>query len=201
LYIERYGILSEKNWPAECPVWQHRLILPAQIEIMTTKVLFSVLALSALIACTNNSSTAEADGKKDSASHDDHQHSAPVAAVPDTEMPPADAKVFFKNLTVGQTIPSVYTLQMGVSGMKVDTAGPIVSRSGHHHLIIDGPDSLARGTVVPKDSLNIHFGKGQREYELKLPVGKHKLTLQFADGIHRSYGGQMAATVEVNVKQ
>jgi Domain of unknown function (DUF4399) len=35
---------------------------------------------------------------------------------------------------------------------------------------------------------------------VKLTPGKHVLTLQFADGIHRSYGGQMASTINVTVK-
>ena len=165
------------------------------------KKFFSILAIAAaLTACNNNSTTEEAE-KKDTASHDEHAHTAPAGAVADTEFPPAGAKVFFKNLKPGQTISTTFKLEMGVEGMKIDTAGPLVSGSGHHHLMIDGADSLARGTVVAKDSVNIHFGKGQTEYELKLKPGKHKLTLQFADGLHRSYGSQMSATTEVNVKQ
>jgi len=167
---------------------------------MKLKLFFSALAAIAIIAC-NNSSKTEEPSNTDTASHDDHQHAAPTSAVPETENPPAGAKVYFKNLKAGQTISSPYKLEMGVDGMKIDTAGPLVSGTGHHHLMIDGPDSLAKGTVVKKDSVNIHFGKGQTEYELKLSPGKHKLTLQFADGMHRAYGGQMAATVEVNVKK
>jgi hypothetical protein len=167
---------------------------------MKIKIFLSAMVLSAMIACNDNASTSEGDAKKDSADHD-HPHAPPASAVADTEFPPAGAKVFFKNLKAGQNIPTTFKLEMGVEGMKVDTANLLVSGSGHHHLMIDGPDSLVRGKVVAKDSVNIHFGKGQTEYELKLSPGKHKLTLQFADGIHRSYGGQMAATVEVNVKQ
>lgn len=194
------GILSE-IWMDGVSFYADGLTLPAQIKTDTMKKIFSVLAVAFLVACNNNSSTGENAEKKDAASHDEHEHSRPTAAVPDTEFPPPGAKVFFKNLKSGQTIPTVFKLEMGVEGMKVDTANLLVSGSGHHHLIIDGPDSLARGTVVPKDSLNIHFGKGQTEYEMKLNPGKHKLTLQFADGIHRAYGSQMAATIEVNVKQ
>jgi hypothetical protein len=167
---------------------------------MKIKIFLSAMVLSAMIACNNNDSTAEGGEKKDSADHD-HPHVVPTSGVADTEIPPTGAKVSFKNLKAGQTIPTTYKLEMGMEGMKIDTAGPLVSGSGHHHLIIDGADSLVRGKVVAKDSVNIHFGKGQTEYELKLSPGKHKLTLQFADGLHRSFGGQMATTVEVNVKQ
>jgi hypothetical protein len=167
---------------------------------MKIKILFSAVTACAIIACNNSSDSKTADSK-DSAAHDADHHPVITSSVPDTENPPAGAKVSFKNLKAGQTIASPFKMEMGVDGMKIDTAGPLVSGSGHHHLIIDGPDSLAKGMVVAKDSVNIHFGKGQTEYELKLKPGKHKLTLQFADGLHRSYGSQMSATIDVNVKQ
>jgi hypothetical protein len=53
---------------------------------------------------------------------------------------------------------------------------------------------------VPTDSSHIHFGRGQTEYDLKLAPGKYKLTLQFADGLHRAYGGKLSSTVTINVK-
>lgn len=84
--------------------------------------------------------------------------------------------------------------------MKLDTAGGIVPGTGHHHLLIDAGDSIPAGQVVPKDAQHMHFGKAQSSTEVTLPAGKHVLTLQFADGIHRSYGSQMAATINVIVK-
>jgi hypothetical protein len=89
---------------------------------------------------------------------------------------------------------------MGVEGIKVDTAGVIVAGVGHHHLLIDAEDSIPSGTVVPKDDKHLHFGKGQTSTEVTLPPGKHRLTLQFADGIHRSYGGRLASAISVVVK-
>jgi len=89
---------------------------------------------------------------------------------------------------------------MGVTGMTVDTAGVVKAGSGHHHLLIDADDSLSHGTMVPKDATHLHFGKAQTETELTLAPGKHKLTLQFADGMHRSYGGQLSASITVDVK-
>ena len=167
---------------------------------MRFKFLFITAMLVVSTACNNSSKTGE-QTISDTPTKDDHQHVVPASTVPDTENPPAGAKVFFKNLVAGQNISSPYKLEMGVEGMKIDTAGPLVTGSGHHHLMINGPDSLVKGMVVKKDSVNIHFGKGQTEYELILNPGKHKLSLQFADGLHRSYGSQMSATIEVNVKQ
>jgi hypothetical protein len=107
----------------------------------------------------------------------------------------------FKNLKQGSAVKSPFKVEMAVDMIQVDTAGPVVAGSGHHHIIIDGPDSLAAGEMVPKDSTHLHFGKGQTETELTLSPGKHKLTLQFADGLHRSYGGRLSATITVNVKK
>jgi hypothetical protein len=89
---------------------------------------------------------------------------------------------------------------MGVSGIALDSAGAIKPASGHHHILIDAGDSLTAGTVVPKDSTHLHFGNAQKEAEVKLTPGEHKLTLQYADGIHRSYGGKLAKSVTVTVQ-
>jgi hypothetical protein len=67
--------------------------------------------------------------------------------------------------------------------------------------MIDGKDMIPLGETIPKDSLHIHFGKAQTETEVTLAPGKHKLTLQFADGLHRSYGEKLAASITVNVKK
>lgn len=113
---------------------------------------------------------------------------------------PAGAKVYFKNLKDGETVKSPVKVEMGVDGLKLDTAGAIVAGTGHHHLLIDAGDSIPAGQVVPKDSTHLHFGKAQSTAEVKLTPGKHVLTLQFADGIHRSYGSQLATTINVTVK-
>jgi len=127
-------------------------------------------------------------------------HPDSTQAVPPLPAVPAGAKVFFKNLKNGQTVSSPLKVEMGIEGLKLDTAGAIVSGSGHHHLLIDAGDSIPAGTVVPKDSTHLHFGKAQSSTEVKLTPGKHVLTLQFADGIHRSYGSQLATTINVTVK-
>lgn len=103
------------------------------------------------------------------------------------------------NLKDHQTIPKKFLVKFGVEGMTVHPAGAIVEGTGHHHLIIDG-GSLDHGTIVPADEKHIHFGKGQTEYEVTLSRGKHELTLQFADGMHESYGKEMSETVHVIVR-
>ena len=90
-------------------------------------------------------------------------------------------------------------VKFGVDGMAVKPAGDMSAGSGHHHLIVDGKP-VPRGEVVPTDDTHIHFGKGQTETELKLAPGKHTLTMQFADGAHRSYGPDLSSTISVTVK-
>ncbi len=156
------------------------------------------IAIVALAACNNASKKEEPATKDTGMGHMDH--TMPTSGAPELPAVPEGAKVLFKNLKEGQTITSPYKVEMGTEVIKVDTAGPVVAGSGHHHLFIDAEDSLAAGSIVPKDSAHVHFGKGQTEYELSLQPGKHKLTLQMADGLHRSYGGKLATTVNVVVK-
>lgn len=99
----------------------------------------------------------------------------------------------------GAKVSQKFKVKMGVDGYTIGPVGDLAKGKGHHHLIVDsGP--IAEGTVVPADKTHIHFGKGQTETEVELTPGKHKLTLQFADGAHRSYGPAMSQTIEVTVQ-
>lgn len=158
----------------------------------------------ALLACNNSSNESNATNdtaNKKTTEDTTHNMSNMTTNVPEVPAVPVGAKVYFKNLKNNQTVTSPVKIEMGVDKMKVDTTGPVVAASGHYHIFIDAEDSLATGTVVPKDSTHLHYGKGQTEATVPLTPGKHKLTLQFADGIHRSYGGKLATTVNVNVKK
>ena len=160
--------------------------------------------LVGMVACNNADN--KAAGSTDTtakATTDSMAMPKPDSSQAVTPLPPvpAGAKVYFKNLKDGETVKSPVKVEMGVDGMKLDTAGAIVAGTGHHHLLIDAGDSIPAGQVVPKDSTHLHFGKAQSTTEVPLAPGKHVLTLQFADGIHRSYGGQMATTINVTVKK
>lgn len=111
----------------------------------------------------------------------------------------ASTEVFFKNLKDGDTVSSPVKVEMGVKGMQVQPAGEIVAGTGHHHILINqGP--MSSGTVVPSDETHKHFGKGQTETELELAPGKYKLTLQFANGAHESYGEALSASINITVQ-
>ncbi len=152
-------------------------------------------------ACSGGSDKSSTDSTATTVSADTTHKMADttqmVTPLPDV---PAGAKVFFKNLKDGATVTSPLKVEFGVEGIALDTAGAIKPASGHHHLLIDAGDSIAAGTVVPKDSTHLHFGKAQTGTEIKLTPGEHQLTLQYADGIHRSYGAKLSATIKVKVK-
>jgi hypothetical protein len=109
--------------------------------------------------------------------------------------------VFFAEPKDGASVAQEFKVVMGVNGMQVRPLGDMSENTGHHHLLINAEDVPA-GSVVPVDKPEQykHFGKGQTETTVKLPPGKYKLTLQFADGAHRSYGEKMRTAITVNVQ-
>ena len=111
----------------------------------------------------------------------------------------SERSVYFIEPVDGAIVSSPFKVSFGLRGMQIKPAGEIAEGTGHHHLIIDaGP--VKAGDAVPANDTNIHFGKGQTETELKLPPGKHRLTLQFADGYHVSYGAPLSASITVTVR-
>lgn len=158
-----------------------------------------------MVACNDGATKSEehATDSSAAATADTMHHHMPDSASAIAPLPaiPDGAKVFFVNLKNGQKIKSPFKVEMGVSGIALDSANVLKPASGHHHILIDAGDSLTAGTVVPKDSTHLHFGNAQKEAELKLTPGEHKLTLQYADGIHRSYGGKLASSVTVTVQK
>ncbi|MGH2646799.1 MAG: DUF4399 domain-containing protein [Ginsengibacter sp.] len=154
-----------------------------------------------LVAC--NSGTGSESSATDSTSlQTDTSHAAmtttTVDALPEI---PSGAKVSFANLKDGQTVSSPLKVEMTATNISVDSAGTIKPNSGHFHIIIDDGDSIASGIVVPKDSTHLHFGNAQKEATITLSPGKHRLALQFADGINRSYGSKLSEAITVNVKK
>ncbi|MEO7924434.1 MAG: DUF4399 domain-containing protein [Chitinophagaceae bacterium] len=165
---------------------------------MKARYFIPAVCLFLATACNNSS---ESKAKKEDTTMNNMDHTMPASGtVPEIPAVPEGAKVFFKNLKDGATITSPFKLEMGTEIIKVDTANLVVAGSGHHHLFIDAEDSLAYGETVPKDSTHVHFGKGQTEYQMILSPGKHKLTLQMADGLHRSYGNKLATVINVTVR-
>lgn len=107
---------------------------------------------------------------------------AAPAAMPRT--PSAEgARVFFITPADGDTVSSPVTLEFGIEGMTVVTAGDDTPQSGHHHLLVDAevPDL---GLPVPADANHIHFGDARTATELALEPGQHTLRLLLGDHLH-----------------
>jgi len=166
------------------------------------KYLFTAAIVAAsLIACNSSDEKTEPTTETKEAGHDAHASTATTVEMPPMPEVPANARVYFANLKDGQTVTSPLKVEMAVEAMHVDTAnGVLKPASGHHHILVD-IDSIKTGEVIKKDSVHIHFGNAQTSAEIKLPPGKHSLTLQFADAMHRSYGSKLTSKVTVDVKQ
>ncbi|XLZ70801.1 DUF4399 domain-containing protein [Massilia sp. SR12] len=111
----------------------------------------------------------------------------------------AAQSVDFSEPKSGAVVSSPFKVKFAVTGMEVKPAGDMTSSTGHHHLIING-DSLKAGESIPFDEKHLHFGKGQTETDVTLPPGTYKLTMQFANGAHQSYGPGLSKSITVTVK-
>lgn len=154
--------------------------------------------LSLALACQNSpEESQESEQSEGPAAHENgHSEDHGSDALPAV---PENARVFFANLNDGDTVMSPFYVSFGIEGMEVEPAGKVNPGKGHHHIIING-DYIASGGTVPADSVNIHYGGGQIGDTLRLPAGMHKLTMQFADGYHRSYGEQMSSSIQIMVQ-
>lgn len=107
--------------------------------------------------------------------------------------------VSFESPKDGAVVTSPVNIKFGVTGMEVRPAGDMTPNTGHHHLLINQKPVAAK-QVVPADAQHIHYGQGQTEAQVTLPPGKYRLTAQFANGAHQSYGPGMSETIDITVK-
>jgi hypothetical protein len=141
------------------------------------------------------------------AAHDDHAgHTDLAAAMGPLPPVPTGARVFFVAPTPGMTVRGVAVdgkielpVKMGTEGILVKPAGPVEPGAGHHHILVGG-EAIPAGQIVPKDETHLHYGKGETNAVVALAPGTHKLTLQFADGLHRSYGPALSASIDVTLE-
>ena len=113
-------------------------------------------------------------------------------------------RLFFVEPKDGATVKSPVHLSFGIENYQVaavpqgtvDTARPGM---GHYHVAVDS-DCLPAGTVIQKAAPWVHFGTGNAEIDMQLPPGKHKLTLQLGDDLHRAVEG-LCTSISVDVTQ
>ncbi|TVQ87305.1 MAG: DUF4399 domain-containing protein [Deltaproteobacteria bacterium] len=119
-------------------------------------------------------------------------------ADPTAFTPLSDASVHFIEPQDGAEVRSPVKVVFGLKGATVKPAGELKAGTGHHHLILDG-EPTPKEKVVPADDTHIHYGKGQTEADVELEPGEHTLIMQFADGLHRSYGPDLSAEITITV--
>jgi hypothetical protein len=133
----------------------------------------------------------------------------PPAAAPapaPAPTPPA-RRVFFVEPTDGATVKSPVKLRFGLEGYELApvpketiTAEQVRQGMGHHHVGVE-MDCLPAGTEIVKGTPSwVHFGTGATEMDIQLTPGKHKLTLQLGDDLHRTLEG-LCQTIEINVEK
>lgn len=99
----------------------------------------------------------------------------------------------------GATVTSPVTVRFRLVNYGVAPAGTNVDRTGHFHLLIDDAAG-APGTVIPADSMHIHFGKGQIEVTVPVPLGRHTLRAVLGDHLHKVIGPELvSAPVTIRV--
>lgn len=150
------------------------------------------------MAAGHEEAPAAEPAKADPAAHEGHGAADDSAAF--APLPEGAGKVFFVEPADGATVKSPVHVVFGAEGVEVVAAGPLKAGTGHHHVIVDG-EPVEAGQGVPKDDRHIHFGGGQTETDLELAPGEHTLTMQFADGVHRSYGAAWSAQITVTVEE
>ncbi len=120
------------------------------------------------------------------------------ALAQDMPRPPRNAAVRFLEPLNGARVTSPVRLRFEAVGILTEPAGKVSAGSGHHHVIVDALPTPS-GQAVGKDAQHLHFGKAQTEASLELAPGLHTITLQFADGLHRSYGPALSRSIIVEV--
>tara|TARA_B100000586_G_C20023477_1_gene390094 strand:- start:403 stop:831 length:429 start_codon:yes stop_codon:yes gene_type:complete len=95
-----------------------------------------------------------------------------------------ESSVYIISPSADQEVINPITIKFGIKGMNLSPAGIEKEFSGHHHLLIDLKDLPDLSKPIPSDKNHMHFGKGQTEVTIQLPIGEHTLQLLFADFLH-----------------
>jgi hypothetical protein len=108
---------------------------------------------------------------------------ASVPAAPHRHPSAPNAKVYFVYPNDGAYVTRRLTIHFGLVNMGVAPAGVEKANTGHHHLIIDAP-LPPLDQPIPNDFNHLHFGAGQTEAQITLPLGQHTLQLLVGDENH-----------------
>ncbi len=118
------------------------------------------------------------------------------------------AEVYIANLQNGAEVTGPVTVLFGLKGMGVAPAGTEAENTGHHHVLLNRvpfgeheEDADMLETGIYADENHIHFGKGQTETVLDLPVGTHTIQLVLGDLYHVPHNPPvMSEQITITVK-
>lgn len=94
-----------------------------------------------------------------------------------------NAAVYFEYPTDGAYVSRTPIIRFGLANMGIAPAGIEKAFTGHHHLLIDTP-LPPLDQPIPNDFNHLHFGAGQTEAQVTLPLGTHTLQLLLGDAEH-----------------
>ncbi|MAS39420.1 MAG: rod shape-determining protein RodA [Flammeovirgaceae bacterium] len=149
------------------------------VRFLNKKILYSLTILICLFSCNSKNSN-------DNSQEESNENLQ-------------TKRVFFKWPRDGATLASPVYIDMGLEGMLIEPAGPVKEGYGHHHILIN-QTHWPKGSVIPTSDSTLHYGKGQTDVSLDLLPGEYLLTLQFADGVHASFGKEMANSITIIVE-
>ena len=110
-------------------------------------------------------------------------------------------KVYFITPSDGTTVTNPVKIKFGATGVNIVPAGVDMPDSGHHHLLINVDKLPDLKMPIPADSNHLHFGNGQTETEINLPVGKHTLQLLIGNHLHIPHSEPIISEkIEITVK-
>jgi hypothetical protein len=111
----------------------------------------------------------------------EHEHGADGPVVRHASAP--NAKVYFIFPTDHSYVTRTPVIRFGLINMGVAPAGIEKANTGHHHMLVDAP-LPPLDQPIPNDFNHLHFGAGQTEAQVTLPLGVHKLQLLLGDEKH-----------------
>lgn len=116
---------------------------------------------------------------------------------------PPGPRVYFLQPQDDATVKSPVRLEFGaqeftIAAVPQGTVTETRPALGHYHVGVDA-DCLPTGTEIPRAAPWVHFGDGKNVIDMQLPPGRHRLTLQIGDDLHRTIEG-LCETITVNVE-
>lgn len=176
---------------------------------MKKSILLLALGAFTLVGCGGDDHAGHDHDGHDHAHHEGHDHGEAKKASKEEGSGShgheqgshklMDKAVYFIEPAHNATVKSPFKVKFGLKGMEVKPAGTMDKDTGHHHLLINKMP-MDEGEVIPADEKHLHFGAGQTETEVTLEPGEYILTMQFANGLHQSYGPNMSSTIKIKVE-